>query len=218
MQRHRAGRLAVLLSLSKIDSKPDGVARTACVQPGPQLQGNGRTPSTVGLMAPSASETSMEGSAGNERSRQNQLVSRGPRSRSDATKRNQGEEEDSGLKMNIDITQAANVLRLERINEECSSASDDSGIQAAGIGPPGSKSPNHDAHDGGGVYVCAVPPCGIEPNEAGCDQNCGQDAASRTPSAAQLLRRPLNASNDYLGKTSSYLANHFCVCVSSFFV
>ncbi len=205
MQRHRAGRLAVLLSLSKIDSKPDGVARTACVQPGPQLQGNGRTPSTVGLMAPSASETSVEGSAENERSRQVGGGGRGSQSRSDATKRNQGEEEDSGLKLNIDIAQAANVLRLERINEECSSASDDSGIQlreaAAGVGPGlRSKSPTHDE---GGVCHCAVPPCGVE---AGCDQNCGQDvdAASRTPSAAQLLRRPSNASNDYLGKSSIY--------------
>ena len=201
MQRHRAGHLAVLLSLNKIDSKPNGVARTACVQPGAtQLQGNG--------MTPSPSETSMEGSSENlEGSSQTQLVSgggHGSPSRSDTTvKRNQGEEEDSGLKMSIDITKAANVLRLEGIiNEErCSSASDDSGIQmrgtaAAGVGPRdrlgGSKSPSHD--DGGGI--CAAPPCGIEPNEAGCDGNCEQDAGRRTTSAAQLLRCQ---SNDHLG-------------------
>lgn len=201
MQRHRAGRLAVLLSLSKIDSQPDGVARTACVQPGAQLQGaaaqNERTPSTVGLMAPSASEISMEGSE-KEGSSQNLIGGGKSQPRSDATKPTQ--EEDSGLEMSIDITQAANVLRLEGINEECSSASDDSGIQvreAAGIG---SKSPNH---DGG---MCAEPPCGVEPNGAGCDQSCtyGQDAV-RIPSAAQLLRRPSNASNDYLGKSSGYV-------------
>ena len=218
MQRHRAGRLAVLLSLGKIDTKPDGVARTACVQPGAaQVQGNGKTPSTFGLMAPSPSETSMEGSSENlVGSSQNQLVSgggHGSRSRSDTTKRNQGEEEDGGLKMNIDITQAANVLRLEE--EQCSSASDDSGIQnsmreaGAGVGPgPGSKSPSHD--DGGGV--CAAPPCGVEPNEAACDGSCGKDAAQRTPSAAQLLRGHSYASNDYLCKSSSYVA----MCASLF--
>lgn len=199
MQRHRAGRLAVLLSLNKIDSKPDGVVRTACVQPGAtELQGNG--------MTPSPSETSMEGSSENlefESSSQTQLVSgggHGSPSRSDTTvKRNQGEEEDSGLKMSIDITQVANVLRLEGTNEEqCSSASDDSGIQmrgtaATGVGPRlGSKSPSH--NDGGGV--CAAPPCGAEPNEAGCDGSCEQDAGRRTTSAAQLLRYQ---SNDYLG-------------------
>ena len=205
MQRHRAGRLAVLLSLNKIDSRPDGVARTACIQPGAQLQGasvqNERTPSTIGLMAPSASENSMEGSE-KEGSNQNLIGGGESQPRSDATKLIQ--EEDSGLEMSIDITQAANVLRLEGINEEsqCSSASDDSGIQVRETAGIGSKSPNH---DGG---VCADPPCGVEPNGAGCDQSCayGQDAV-RIPSAAQLLRRPSNASNDYLGKSSSYVAS-----------
>lgn len=198
MQRHRAGRLAVLINLNKIDSKPNGVVRTTCVQPGAtELQGNG--------MTPSPSET--WSSENLDASSQSQLVSgggHGSPSRSDTTvKRNQGEEEDSGLKMSTDITQAASVLRrLEGINEEqCSSASDDSGIQmrgtaAAGVGPldrlGASKSPSHD--DGGGI--CAAPPCGVEPSEAGCDGSCEQDAARRTPSAAQLLRCQLN---DYPG-------------------
>ena len=195
MQRHRAGRTAVFLSLKKIDSKPDGVARTACVKPRAQLKENGRTPSTVGLIAPSASENSMEGSE-NEGLSQNLTVSGSgsqPR-RAAATKIIQ--DEDSGLKMSIDITQAANVLHLEDISEECSSASDDSGIQMRETAALGSKSPNH---DGG---QCSEPPYGAEPNGAtSCDQSCA-DVERRTPSAAQLLRHPLNASNDYLGKPS----------------
>ena len=210
MQRHRAGRLAVLLSLNKIDSKPDGVARTACVQPGAQLQdaaalNDERTPSTVGLMAPSASDNSMEGSEKGGSSR-NLISGRESQPRSDTMKPIQ--EEDSGLEMRIDITQAANVLRLGGINEECSSVSDDSGIQVRETAGIGSNSPNHDGS------MCAEPPCGVEPNGAGCDQSCtyGQDAV-RIPSAAQLLRRPSNASNDYLGKPSSYVRiSNICVC------
>ena len=200
MQRHRAGRLAVLLSLNKIDSKPDGVARTACIKPGAQeaaVQNEGsclRTPSTVGLLAPSVSENSMEGSE-NEGSSQNLINGGESQPASDAARPIQ--EEDSGLEMSIDISQAANVLRLEAINEECSSASDDSGIQLqareTGLG---SESPPNN--------VCTEHPCGVEPNGAACDQSCacGQDAV-RIPSAAQLLRGPLNASNDYLGKLAS---------------
>lgn len=199
MQRHRAGRLAVLLSLNKIDSKPDGVARTTCVQPG--APENGRSPSTVGLMAPSGSENSIMGGSENEASSRNLVSSGESQPMSDATKPIQ--EEDSGLEMNIDTTQATNVLRLDGINKENRSASDDSGIQIRETAGLGSKSPTHD-----GGTLCAGPPCGVEPNGAGCDQSCaaafgGEDGASRTPSSAQLLRRPSIASNDYLGKSST---------------
>ena len=84
MQRHRAGRLAVLLSLNKIDSQPYGVERstgyTKPVEPqvnsaSPKRQQKaestaapGRTPSSVPLMQPSGSENSINIEEGSETS------------------------------------------------------------------------------------------------------------------------------------------------------
>lgn len=144
----------------------------------------------------------MEGSE-NEGSSQNFVSGGESQPTSDAMRPIQ--EKDSGLEMRIDITQAGNVLRLAGINEECSSASDDSGIQLKETGL-GTESPSNN--------VCIEPPCGVEPNGAACDQSCacGQDVA-RTLSGAQLLRHP---SNDYLGKSHLYIIAMqatFCVCV-----
>ena len=186
MQRHRAGRLAVLLSLSRIDAKPDGVARTACIAPGTSAQNEStsqRTLSTVGLMAPSASENSMEESE-NEGSSRN-LVS-GKSQSSAARPIQEDSQRDSSLQMSIDITQTASVLRLEGISEECSSTSEDSGIQMRE------------------TNGCTEPHC-VAPS--GADHHLNPPSSgqtiTQTSSAAQLLRDSSHASNDFLGKYTS---------------
>ena len=112
MQRHRAARLAVLLSLKTIDAKPDGVERTTCcIKPasGPlaaaRIQ-DARRPSTIDLMEPSSSNSSLAGGSENcEPSHQNV---RGKSPRADESCSRPITQADSGLEMNVDITQAAN--------------------------------------------------------------------------------------------------------------
>lgn len=195
MQRHRAGRLAVLLSLSKIDARPDGVARTACINPdaatakdcskGGQRQ---RTPSTVHLMAPVASENSVEGISENEESSQNLR----PTLENSRT--------DSGLEMrrlSIDVTQqTADILRIEALNGECRSVSDDSGILVGG------GSPNNGSAESSSCVAAAS-------SGAGVGESCAAICRRNDTRISGTARLPSNASSsDHLGKST----HHGCVC------
>ena len=131
MQRHRAGRVAVLLSLNKVDSRPDGVERTTgTVVPNSRQQTDGREskspsrspakrltqkrPSIVGLMEHTASENSTEDTS-SEEIEMGDIVVKEPRS---ARANRAMVEADSGLEMNMDLADAGSVLSLE-VNGSC---------------------------------------------------------------------------------------------------
>ena len=127
MQRHRAGRLAVLLSLNKIDSKPDGVERTtgSIVPSSPRQEqaAKGRaaslkpqsplaekTPSTVALMEHTASENTIEciGSS-DEVAETPTRTMRGKAYLELPRERRNMIEVDSGLEMNLDTAEASSI-------------------------------------------------------------------------------------------------------------
>ena len=118
MQRHRAARLAVLLSLKTIDSKPDGVERTVaagCIKPAagmPAVQNfhDEMSSSTSKLMEVSSSIGGSEtdglqhpASVRSDESHKKESETRGNKLFA---------KDDSGLGTSIDVTEVASVLRL----------------------------------------------------------------------------------------------------------
>ena len=187
MHRHRAGRLAVLLSLKGVDARPDGVARTAYINPSPPAPRkhpveNGRSPSTVGLMAPSGSENSMESS---DADRQTAVDD-------EAVECNQaaGVQADRGLEMNIDIVQAASVLRFES-NGYSNNTLDEDDILETGLGGGDERNLDDNDHDRRGVSDSETGPPGSTINSCSCGHN-------GTHTRAERSKRSSNAS-DKLG-------------------
>lgn len=130
MQRHRASRLAVLLSLKTIDTKPDGVERTAgCIKPAPagmlavpNFHGE-RDSSTTKLMQTCSSENSMGRSDHCGESQQKD---------SEPSRNKSLAEGDSGLEMSMDVTEGANVLRLGTADESVLDGGDIAAREKAG--------------------------------------------------------------------------------------
>lgn len=161
MQRHRAGRLAVLLSLNKTDSTADGIERsTGEIKPtaGPQVEATqqkrktalerneaapGRTPSTTALMrAASSSELSMD--SRDERQHNGVITSGESAANAEAVNQRQV---DGGLQLSIDSGRGVSTLSLDVVPEAGEGGADN---QLSNGGQHGSEIQGTDINSAGG--------------------------------------------------------------------
>ena len=161
MQRHRAGRVAVLLSLNKVDSRPDGVERTTgTVVPNSRQQTDDReskptsrspakrlarkTSSTIGLMEQTPSENSIEDNS-NEEIVRGDIVAKDPRA---ARANGAMIDVDSGLEMNLDL--------VDEVNSTCapSEMQDYAGEQDQGSAVAGANACPVEGHSHGQEKCC----------------------------------------------------------------